>query len=241
MSLTMQIHFGRLIVLWAALFSLHSEAAKFGMLDGNRRSARRIVSKDPTEVRRHIYCFVGGPWDDWRKELASAVAKFEAAVTKADPLVKVKRLHNSQWDVLCEELRSEPPFDESRGEALILMGHSWGGQAVIDLALCVDDWGAKIPLAMTLDSSPKWGHDDPNVVPENIEKNFNYYQTNDLFFSGSSNRRLDGKSTGIVNEFLIPTKSTNPHNQLAEDLLVQKLFQDRVIEVLNSFSAKSKK
>jgi pimeloyl-ACP methyl ester carboxylesterase len=58
-------------------------------------------------------------------------------------------------------------------ERLVLIGHSLGGQAVVNVARTLENSGVIVNLTVQLDS---FGNDD-DLLPANVRQGFNYYQT----------------------------------------------------------------
>jgi hypothetical protein len=164
-----------------------------------------------------IVVFSGGPIDLMNPR--EVLSRMEDLITQvnADPFVvagtgglglkfnliahqQSKHIHQSHWPEVCEELRI---LDAS---PLILVGHSNGGAAVIDVARCLQNQGKNVDLAFTADSVLTL-NDDGNVneVPSNVKLNVNSYVIPTLawpllpFPFGQRNERGSGTLEGIVN------------------------------------------
>lgn len=107
-------------------------------------------------------------------------------------------IHNSQWKSVCRDLNSLTAREKPK--RLILIGHSYGGDAVISISHCVGT--QPVDLMVTIDTVEKIFHKDTDIVPENVIANYNYYESIDpvlIFHGKSNNRRADGSHRGIVN------------------------------------------
>lgn len=113
---------------------------------------------------------------------------------------QLNHIHQSQWPELCklEELRKASP--------LILIGHSNGGAAVIDLARCLGP-DTVVDFAFTADSVfTLIDNGDPNKVPANVALNLNpfviptiYWGELPFFFGQRNERESNGSLDGIMN------------------------------------------
>ena len=94
---------------------------------------------------------------------------------------------------------------------LSLVGYSYGGVAVMDLARALEKKDIKVDLLITLDAAD--GNNSSNInrtVPSNVVRNVNYYQTNAktttswlknrIGSKGGANSRAEGNDkTQILN------------------------------------------
>jgi hypothetical protein len=89
---------------------------------------------------------------------------------KLFPDQQVNHLHQGQWQDVCERLQS------LAASPLILVGHSNGGAAVIDIARCLQKKGMAVDLVITADSVLTLNDNgDTNKVPSNVKINLNPY------------------------------------------------------------------
>lgn len=76
-----------------------------------------------------------------------------------------------QWreltDTLVEKYKNQKDY-----EPLIIIGHSWGADHSLELAQALEEAGVMVDLIITLDPVT------PPVVPKNIKRVYNIYQTN---------------------------------------------------------------
>ena len=90
--------------------------------------------------------------------------------------------------------------EEKQNARIVLFGHSWGGSAVNKLARELDRRGIPVLLTIQIDSINKgWGHDC--VVPANVAKAENFYQTGGLVHGCRSLRAADPGKTEIIGNF----------------------------------------
>ena len=89
---------------------------------------------------------------------------------KLFPDQQLNHLHQSQWRDICDRLQV------LTASPLILIGHSNGGAAVIDIARCLEKKGKIVDLAITADSVLTLNDNgDTNKVPSNVTINLNPY------------------------------------------------------------------
>jgi len=121
--------------------------------------------------------------------------KFKLLSPQKQPL---KHIHQSHWPELCDL------SDLSEASFIVLIGHSNGGAAVMDLARCLD--GKTIDFAFTADSVfTVIDNGDANKVPANIKLNLNAYMIPTIYWwllpfpFGRRSLREDGSLEGILN------------------------------------------
>ena len=110
-------------------------------------------------------------------------------------------IHQNEWPAICDHLKLR------EASPLILIGHSNGGAAVIDLARCLQAQGKVVDLAITADSVLTLeDNGDPNKVPSNIRINLNPYVIPTPFwpilpfpFGQPNHRESDNSLDGILN------------------------------------------
>ena len=114
---------------------------------------------------------------------------------------QTKHLHQTKWRQICDALRL------LTATPLILVGHSNGGAAVMNLARCLQSQGKSVDLAFSADSVLTLDDiGDINKVPPNVKLNFNPYIIPTPawllapFPIGLRNRRqVDNSVDGILN------------------------------------------
>jgi len=89
---------------------------------------------------------------------------------------------------------------EKRGARIVLFGHSWGGAAVISLARELQRESIPVLLTVQVDSIAKPGQDD-RVVPANVARAINFYQTRGLLHGRPRITAADPAHTEILGDF----------------------------------------
>lgn len=109
-------------------------------------------------------------------------------------------LNQTQWRDICNALIA------LAASPLILVGHSNGGAAAVDLARCIESQGKTVDLLFTCDSVLTLDDNgDVNEVPTNVKLNLNSYVIPTPawllapFPFGTTNQRADGSLDGILN------------------------------------------
>lgn len=80
-------------------------------------------------------------------------------------------------------------------DSLVLVGHSFGGQAVVNVARNLQSHGIIVDLTVQIDSV---GSDD-DLLPENVRTGYNYYQQGDLINGETNVNAADPERTTISN------------------------------------------
>jgi len=114
---------------------------------------------------------------------------------------QLNHIHQTKWPDLCDELKRLRP------SPLVLIGHSNGGAAVIDLARCLLEQNIAVDFAFTADSVLTLNDNgDPNKVPANVVLNLNpfviptiYWGELPFFFGQRNQRESDSSLGGIMN------------------------------------------
>lgn len=88
---------------------------------------------------------------------------------------------------------------EKSASRIILYGHSWGAAAVISLARELERQNIPVLLTVQVDSITKPGQND-RMVPANVTKAANFYQTRGLLHGQSRIVAADPQRTEIVGE-----------------------------------------
>ena len=86
---------------------------------------------------------------------------------------------------------------EKRSARIILVGHSWGGSAVIRLAKELNESGIPVLLTIQLDSVNR-GSGDDCVIPANVAQALNFYQTRGLVHGCRTVRPVNASRTKIL-------------------------------------------
>ncbi|MBT3235231.1 MAG: hypothetical protein HN353_04715 [Bdellovibrionales bacterium] len=118
-------------------------------------------------------------------------------------------------------------------EPLIIVGHSFGGDAAVSLANrlnSIEGGFRKIDLLVTLDSV---GFDN-DIIPPNVQKNMNFITDRDLWFNDGPNMARDFEKSDVVN-YLRPEE----HIDIDDAVEVQSSIFHTIKEILSKDSAVS--
>ena len=184
-----------------------------------RSKARRTARSAPRDLSQGVIVVLsGGGFDGMNpREVRDRMDQYIVDVN-ADPFVQAntggngltfrlltnqqtKHLHQTKWRQICDALRLVA------ATPLILVGHSNGGAAVMNLARCLQSQGKSVDLAFSADSVLTLDDiGDINKVPPNVKLNFNPYIIPTPawllapFPIGTRNRRqVDNSVDGILN------------------------------------------
>jgi hypothetical protein len=105
--------------------------------------------------------------------------------------------------LLREDGDSGIPSREQENTRIITYGHSWGGSQAVTLAHELAQLEIPVSLTILVDSVHKPGHDDA-VIPPNVRRAVNFYQTRGLIHGRSRIRASDPTRTNIVGNFQMP-------------------------------------
>lgn len=89
---------------------------------------------------------------------------------------------------------------ERRASRIVLYGHSWGAAAVVDLARELQRENIPVLLTVQVDSIHKIGEDD-RVVPPNVAKAVNFYQTHGWLHGRPEIAAADPSHTQILGQY----------------------------------------
>jgi hypothetical protein len=153
---------------------------------------------NPKEVRDRMDRYIADVNADPYVQTATAGA---GLTFKLLPKQKLPHLHQTQWREICAALNAFNPT------ALVLVGHSNGGAAAMDLARCLSTQQRQVDLLFSADSVLTLDDiGDVNIVPANVRINVNTHVIPTPawilapFPFGKANHRLDGERLhGILN------------------------------------------
>ncbi len=95
---------------------------------------------------------------------------------------------------------------EKQNARVILYGHSWGASEVVELARELGKDGIPVLLTIQIDSIGKPGHHD-SVIPSNVARAVNFYQTRGLLHGARDIRAADPARTKIIGNFQMSYKA----------------------------------
>jgi hypothetical protein len=79
----------------------------------------------------------------------------------------------------CRNIANDP----NRGK-VVLIGHSFGGSAVVELARCLQRKNTDVDLLINIDTQPRLlaYRRHVNLIPDNVKVNFNFFEKHDICF-----------------------------------------------------------
>lgn len=92
---------------------------------------------------------------------------------------------------------------------IVLFGHSWGAEGVVQLARMLERDGIPVALTVQVDAVAKPFRDDA-VIPPNVAEAVNFYQTHGLIHGRSLIRAADPERTTIIGNFRREYKTEPP-------------------------------
>ncbi len=154
---------------------------------------------NPPEVRSRMDQLIV---DINKDPFVSANTNGKGLTFKLLPEQENNHIHQSEWPKVCDSLKALNP------SPLILVGHSNGGAAVVDLARCLQEQEIPVDFAFTADSVFTLNDNgDANKIPSNVKLNLNSHTIPVFpiwlelpFPFGTRNRReTDASLNGILN------------------------------------------
>ena len=119
------------------------------------------------------------------------------------------------------EIRSTP-----KEEPVVLIGHSLGGDAVVNIANKLNTFSngfRKVDLLVTLDSV---GFNN-DIIPKNVKKNINYIGDKDAFFNDGPNIARDNLKTEVVNNL-----RRESHTEIDDSSEVKETIHSEISSIL---------
>jgi hypothetical protein len=114
---------------------------------------------------------------------------------------------------------------------IIIYGHSWGASQAITLARALGRQNVPVLLTIQIDSVRK-PHQDDSMIPSNVKKAVNFYQTRGFIHGGAAIHAADPERTQIVGNFQmsyqnhrincnnypwVPRHFNKPHHEIEND------------------------
>jgi hypothetical protein len=87
--------------------------------------------------------------------------------------------------------------EEKQNARIIIYGHSWGGSETVALARQLQSDGIPVLLTIQVDSVAKPGEDD-SLIPSNVARAVNFYQSNGYLHGRSEIRAADPSRTQVI-------------------------------------------
>ena len=113
---------------------------------------------------------------------------------------RVSDARNLVLRLLAHGRSNGPTAEEKHSATIVLYGHSWGASATVALARALDADGIPVRLTVQVDSVAKLGNDDA-VIPQNVERAVNFYQTNGFLRGQQHIRAANANRTEILGNF----------------------------------------
>jgi len=149
--------------------------------------------------------FVGGfvHRDDARHSEVQLAEKLHATYsgTRVEVFENRQRdlAHHAILDWLDRDKDGDLSNPEKQEARIILFGHSWGAAAALVLARELQKDGIPVLLTVQVDSIAKKGQDD-RIVPANVAKAINFYQTRGLLHGRKKITAADPAKTQILGD-----------------------------------------
>jgi hypothetical protein len=129
---------------------------------------------------------------------------------------------------IIDEIRRTP-----KEEPVVLVGHSLGGDAVVNISNrlnSLEHGFRKVDLLVTLDSV---GFDN-DIIPKNVKKNLNFIGDEDVFFNDGPNIARNFNKTTVVNEL-----RKESHTELDDSHEIQEQVFNEINSVLTSYKERN--
>jgi hypothetical protein len=176
-----------------------------------------------------VYYIAGSPFDYKPDCIVRSLKKLSDFMAAEHPKAHYFSIWNGNWQNACAQIKSM----KSEGDKLILVGHSFGAEASLDIGRCLQAFNINVDLAVTLDPMQRFFDVPGDVVPENINLDLSFYETQD--FGNRPFRNLhhpDGSSHGIENTEVHIDSIDDGYADTFHDGIVVKLIDDGTIQKL---------
>ncbi|PIK13823.1 hypothetical protein [Halobacteriovorax sp. JY17] len=172
--------------------------------------------------------------------LAGISSDDEGLAAMAKELEGAEHFSWKDEEKIISEIKSTP-----KNEPVVLIGHSLGGDAVVNISNKLNTFAngfRKVDLLVTLDSV---GFDN-DIIPKNVKKNINYIGDKDAFFNDGPNIARDNSKTEVINNLRRESHTEiddssevreTIHNEISS-ILTQKSKENEQTELMKSFLAK---
>jgi hypothetical protein len=183
-------------------------------------SAQRSVSAPITSVAALmppsiVIGFVGGfvKHDNFAHTEVQLAARLRKAYSSGVEVDTFENSHGEEarrkiLDLLDTNRDGALTKSEKQNARVIIYGHSWGGSEAITLARELEKDGVPVLLTVQVDSVSKLRQDD-ELIPANVVKAANFYQTNGRLHGRSTIRAADPRRTSIIGNFQFDYKASS--------------------------------
>ena len=196
---------------------LKRERANLKKKEGNSRLTSKLHKiKEPIPIKNSpgIF-FLSG------LEIKNLSSDDEGVRAMAKNLPRAEHFSWDDEDIVLQEINRRPI-----NQPIILVGHSLGGDAVVNLANRLNsmEYGFRnIDLLVTLDSVGL----DNDLIPQNVRENLNFIGDADIFFNDGPNIARDRERTLVMNEL-----RREEHTGIDDSKDVQKKIFSKIASVL---------
>ncbi len=193
------------------------------------------VAQENPKYHGIVFFITGAPFPSDHPMIKPALDNIKQFMQAKHPEAFFQIIHNSKWKKIMQEIR-DLRKENGEDQQVIIMGHSYGAQAAVNIARKFVKENVKINVIMTFDTIRKFFDKDPELISDNVDVNFNFFETKDLLLRGHRhNHRFDGSTRGISN-----TKVPGPFKHWPHHEMVMKLTDAGVIygileSALNTF------
>lgn len=171
--------------------SLSSKSKELKEKLTSAEKALKIHTKKFGNLKKPGIYFVSG--FDWFGA-SSVKGNYDGIKDMADAIEGAKHYGWSEQDKILEDIKKRQP-----DQPIILVGHSFGGDAVVEIAQrlnTIENGFRKVDLMVTLDSVGL----DNDLIPQNVKKNVNYLAQGPYnWLNDGPNLALDYKRTAVEN------------------------------------------
>ncbi len=169
-----------------------------------------------TKQSLHVYFFTGGFVDIFSHGTVRKIKKkTQANCAALNVPFSLERHWFTHWRAVSKRVQAL-----ESGSKVVLIGHSWGAQSAIK---CSRDLNAKnipVDLLVTIDTVPLLlaGHSNASSIPANVQTNYNFYQTSDMFLRTCHKNLREGSDNedGIHNIRMLIGPTYSPHMTIDE-------------------------
>lgn len=164
----------------------------------------------------HVYFFTGGFVDIFSHGTVRKIKKkTQANCAALNVPFSLERIWFTHWRAVSKQVQGLPP-----GSKVVLIGHSWGAQSAIKCSRDLNNKNVPVDLLVTIDTVPLLlaGHSNASSIPANVQTNYNFYQTSDMFLRTCHKNIREGTDNedGIHNIRMLIGPTYSPHMTIDE-------------------------
>lgn len=164
----------------------------------------------------HVYFFTGGFVDIFSHGTVRKIKKkTQANCAELNVPFSLERHWFTHWRAVSKRVQALEP-----GSKVVLIGHSWGAQSAIKCCRDLNSKNVPVDLLVTIDTVPLLlaGHSNASSIPANVQTNYNFYQTSDMFLRTCHKNMREGTDNedGIHNIRMLIGATYSPHMTIDE-------------------------